>query len=205
MEILSKFIESMEKGNILIAMLIAFVALLFNYKSIIEFFDSRKKVKISKLEEILKNENIKGLDRELLENELIKEQFKSTVGLGVEKEFREAIIKAHQKTNGELRFRHFQRALPYLKYEQGTLKVSISKFEYIGDILNIVSAISLISIGYALFSYTLFNFSWTTAFQMFGFATSSIIIGFIFIYQMRHMISAKMVLKELKKELHPCE
>ncbi|PHQ88810.1 MAG: hypothetical protein COB42_08060 [Sulfurimonas sp.] len=199
-EIVTKLIESIEKGNYSVAIIIIFVGLVFNYRSIIEFIDSRKKVKILQLEKILESTKIKGVDRELSESELIKEQFKSTLGLSVEKEFREAIIKAHQHTKGELDFVHFQRALPYLEYENNTLKVHISKFEYIGCILNIISSISICLIGYGLFIYALFHFSWSTFSPIMGLVLLSIFIGFVFLYEIRHIISAKKILKELEHQ-----
>jgi hypothetical protein len=200
MEIINKLIKSIEEGNILVTGIIIFVALIFNYKSIIEFLDSRKKVKISKLEEALKNENIKGLDRELLESELIKEQFKSTIGLDVEKEFREAIISTHKNTKGEVRFVHFQRGLPFLEYENNILKVTISKIEHVGFYINIVSSILLVFIGFVLFLYGVTNFSLDTLVPTFGMSFLSTVSGLFFLYESRHIISAKRLLKELNKQ-----
>lgn len=199
MDTLNKLIESIEKGNIFITILIIVVALIFNYKNIIEFLDSRRKVKISKLEDVLKSDNIKGLDRELLESELLKEQFKSTIGLNVEKEFREAIIKSHQSTNGEIRFVHFQRALPHFKYENKTLALDISRFEKVGFFMNIFLSIMTAVTGYVVFFYGLLNFSLNTFFPILSFSVFSFAMCIFFIYESRHVFSAKKILKELEK------
>ena len=193
------FISAIKDGNPLIIFITIALALLFQYKNIIEFFDSRKKVKISKIEEALKNENIQGLGRKLLENELTKEHFKTSLGLNVEQEFREAIIKAHKSTKGEVIFIHFQRALPYLKFEDHTLKVKISKLNWFGFIINMLLSTFLIFIGYALFFYEIFHFSLSSIFQVLTISLFSMLMGFLFLFESRHIISAKIVLKKLKR------
>lgn len=197
---MTNIISVIKDGNPLIIFLTIVIVLIFNYKSIIEFLDSRKKLKISKIEDALECENIKGLDRELLENELTKEQFKTTIGLDVEKEFREAIINAHKNTKGELKFLHFIRALPFLRYEDETLGVHISTFELIGSIINIIISIIMVFTGYVLFAYQLFNFSLNNSIPILGLSVILMLIGLFIFGEIRHIISAKIVLTELKKQ-----
>jgi len=196
-EILSKLIESLQAGDYIVVIPMTVVAVLFNYKGIIEFVDSRKTIQIDRLENILKDTYVTELDRELLENERVKEHFKLILGLDVEKDFREAIIKAHKDTKGEFKFRTFQRALPFFEYKEKTLKVTISWYDKVAFFINIFLSFSFIFTGYSLFIYGLAHFSSTYILYIFAFIFIS--IGFFIIYALRHIISAKKVKKELEK------
>ncbi|MDD2383121.1 MAG: hypothetical protein PHN18_02930 [Sulfurospirillaceae bacterium] len=199
MELINKLIDSIEKGNVLIVLLIILIALIINYKNIIEFIDSRKKVKIIKIEEALKHENIKGLDRELLEDQLTKEYLSTTLGLNVEKEFREVIIKAYKDAKGEVGFRHFQRGLQFFDYEDGILKVKISKVDAIIFYANAIFTVFFYLSGIASFLYGFFNFSIVTSIPTFVLSAICLFASFFLFYNLRHIISAKIGRKELKK------
>lgn len=198
MELINKLIDSIEKGNVLIVLLIILIALIINYKNIIEFIDSRKKVKISRIEEALKNENIKGLDRELLEEQLTKEYFTATLGLNVEKEFREGIIKTFKDTKGEVGFRHFQRGLQFFDYQEGKLKVEISKVDEIIFYTNAIITGFFYLSGIASLLYGFFNFSLSTSIPAFILGTVCLFGSVIIFYSLRHIISAKIVRKKLE-------
>lgn len=199
MELINKLIDSIEKGNVLIVLVIILIALIINYKNIIEFIDSRKKVKISRIEEALKNENIKGLDRELLEEQLTKEYFTATLGLNVEKEFREVIIKMFKDTKGEVGFRHFQRGLQFFDYQEGKLKVEISKVDTIIFYANAIFTLFFCLFGMASLFYGFFNFSIAIAIPAFILGAVCLFASFIIFFSLRHIISAKIVRKELEK------
>lgn len=199
MELINKLIDSIEKGNVLIVLVIILIALIINYKNIIEFIDSRKKVKISRIEEALKNENIKGLDRELLDEQLTKEYFTATLGLNVEKEFREAIIKTYKDAKGEVGFRHFQRGLQFFEYQEGILKVKISKVDAIAFYANVIILIILYVSGIASFLYGVLNFSIVMSIPAFVLSAVCICVCIFPLYSLSHIISAKIVRKELEK------
>jgi hypothetical protein len=185
-EILDKLIDSLSNGNVLLAMVIVAVALVFNYKKIVEFFEEREKARIVKLSEALQCEHISGLTKSHLEDELATELFKITTGIRLEKEFREAVIQAHKNTQGELNFIHFKRALPYIFYKDLKLEIKISTFDqasywfnlFFGFILafsglllialpsqikgiNIVQALSVLGTGAFLMAIALFMLSQT--------------------------------------------
>ena len=149
-DVLDKLIESLNNGNILLGVVIVAVALIFNYKKIVEFLEERKKARITKLTEALKCDFVTGLTKSHLEEELASEHFKITTGIRLEKQFREAVIQAHRSTNGELAFVHFKRAMPYLLYEQKKLKVKISFFEKVTYCFNLVFGFILAFLGLAL-------------------------------------------------------
>lgn len=200
METLAQFlIKNYNNGNYLIVVFILMVLLAFKYKAIIEFFDSRKKVKISKIEEALKCEKILGIERELLENELVNEYFKVTLGLNVEKEFREAIINAHKNTKGEIEFRHFQRGLTFFDFPEGVLTVKISKLEYMVSVLNTLILAFSYCFFIAFLLYGIINFTWAKSIPAFGFSAFCLVICIFLMYDLRHIISAKKIKKYLAK------
>ncbi|PCI27253.1 MAG: hypothetical protein COB67_08850 [SAR324 cluster bacterium] len=197
---INELVEYINNANPSAIALMIFLGLFFNFKSIVEFLDSRKKVKISKLEEALKNENLKGLDKELLENELTKEHFKVTIGLDVEKEFREAIIKIFKKTKGELAFKHFQRALFHMEYRDNELSIKISIYDNFSFYYNLLVGISFSIIGLTLFAYGVLTFSTTSFISILGLSLLVIGIGIFSLHELFPIISAKKVLKELEKQ-----
>ena len=197
-ELYQDFVVSITDGDPLGILIIVFVAFIVNYKKIIEFFDSRKKIKILKLEEALKNTDIKGIDRQLLQNELTKEYFKETLGIDVENELRHAIIKSHEKIKGELAFIHFQKALPYMKFQNNELSIEITKLDTLGYYTNMFLSIAFAGIGYILFVYGVFNLSYETALYVVGTSLFFIIIGFLLINQLQYISSAKKIAKKLE-------
>ena len=137
-DILDKLIESLDGGNILLAVVIVCVALIFNYKKIIDFLEERKKARLDKLSNALKCDHVSGLTKEHIEKELELEHFKTVTGMSLERGFREAVIGAHQNTNGNLSFTVFKRALPHLKYRDSVLIVHISIFDIISYYFNLI-------------------------------------------------------------------
>lgn len=136
-------IDNLKNLNILPVLVIVAVALIFNYKKIVEFLEERKKAKIVKLSEALKCEHVSGLTRSHLEEELVTEQFKVITRISLEKEFREALIQAHNNTRGELNFIHFKRALPHTFYKESKLEVKISFYEEVSYWFNLTFGLVL--------------------------------------------------------------
>lgn len=128
-DVLNWLVDSLKSGNFHIGIVIITVALAFNYKKIVEFIDDRKKAKLFKITEALACDHINGLTEEYLKEELATEHFKLATGVRLEKQFREAVIKAHKSARGKISFMHFKRAIPYFSFQQGNLNVEISKFE----------------------------------------------------------------------------
>lgn len=147
MEIL---IDNLKNLNILPVLVIVAVALVFNYKKIVEFLEERKKARLVKLSEALKCEYVSGLTRSHLEEELVTEQFKVITGISLEKEFREAVIQTHRNTRGELNFIHFKRALPHTFYKDSKLEVKISSFEKVSYWFNLIFGFVLAFLGLIL-------------------------------------------------------
>jgi len=145
--VMGMLVENLKNLNILPVLVIIVIALVFNYKKIVEFLDEREKARVVKLSEALKCQYVSGLTRSHLEEELVTEQFKVITGIRLEKEFREAVILAHRNARGEINFIHFKRALPHIVYKDAKLAVKISSFDKVSYLFNLIFGIFLVLIG----------------------------------------------------------
>ena len=64
-KVLTQLINSISSGDMWIVVLIIILSILFNFERIVTFFDYRKKVKISLIEETLKKPHITGVTKNL--------------------------------------------------------------------------------------------------------------------------------------------
>lgn len=171
------------------------VAMAFNFRKIIEFIEYRKKAKILSLVDALNCKQVEGLTKEHLQEELVREHFKLTTGIGVEKEFREAIIEAHKRGAGSVNFLHFKRALPHLKCTENTLSVNISCIEKFLHVFNIVFGFVLLLLSLFLMfipsqmgEATLLQLFWVLGMGGFVF-----VISLFMLYQTVPVLSAKYI------------
>ncbi|GAA3919119.1 hypothetical protein [Litoribacillus peritrichatus] len=203
-DVLDKLIESLNNGNILLGVVIVAVALVFNYKKIVEFLEERKKARIAKLTEALKCDFVTGLTKSHLEEELATEQFKITTGIRLEKQFRESVIQAHKNANGELAFVHFKRALPHLFYEQNILKVKVSLFENISYWFNLIFGFVLAFSGLALMVLPsqIEGINFVQFFTIFGLGCFFIAIALFMLAQTFPVVSARKIEKYLLDTTH---
>lgn len=146
-DIFGKILEDISRGDLISVSILCFFLLLFNLKKVVNFVEEIKRAKVAKLSNALDCRHVSGLTRDLLEEELVREHFKICTGIGVEKEFREAILKAHRFTRGELDFKHFRRALPYFKFVDSKLSVEISRLSKIYSWLQFIFALLTLVFG----------------------------------------------------------
>lgn len=200
-EALDRLIDSLSNGNLLLAGVIVAVALIFNYKKIVDFLEDRRKAKLVKLSDALKCEYIRDLTRSHLEEELATEHFKLATGIRLEKEFRDTLIAAHRSTKGELSFIHFKRALPHLHLEDSELSVHISIFEKVGYMVNLVSGFTMAIFGLLLLMLPgqIKGIKLVQALSIFGMGAIFIAIALFMLYQTTSVVSAKKISKVLKK------
>ena len=203
-DVLDKLIESLNNGNILLGVVIVVVALVFNYKKIVEFLEERKKARISKLTEALKCDFVTGVTKSHLEEELATEQFKITTGMRLEKQFREAVIQAHKSTNGELAFVHFKRAIPHLFYERNIIKVKISFFEKVSYWFNLLFGFILAFSGLALMVLPsqIKGINFVQFIIFFGLGCFFISIALFMLFQTFPVVSARKIEKHLLDTTH---
>ena len=199
-EVLDKLIDSLNNGNILLAAVVVIVALVFNYKKVADFLDERKKTRINRISEALRCEQVKGDTKSHLESELAKEYFKVTTGIGLETEFREALIQAHRNTKGELSFAHFKRALPHLRYEKSEISVKINWFDWIGYSFNLTFGYLTALLGLVLLILPgqADGISVVQALSIVGLGVFLIVVALFMIYQTFPVVSARFIKKQLK-------
>jgi hypothetical protein len=202
--ILDKLIEILSGGNIIFSIVIIAIALIFNYKKIIDFFEERKKARIVKITEALECKHVTGATRVYLEEELETEQFKITTGIRLEKQFREAVIKAHKSMNGEVVFMHFKRALPHLLYKQGVLSVEITTFELISYWFHLIFGFILGFSGLALMvlSNQIKGINFIQLIIFFGIGCFFVVVALFMLNQTLPVVSAQKIKKYLFDETH---
>lgn len=201
-DVLDKLVESLSNGNILLGFVIIAVALIFNYKKIVEFFEERKKVRIINLLEALRCEYVTGLTKSHLEDELATEQFKITTGVRLEKQFREAVIQSHKNADGELAFLHFKRALPHLFYTQKKLEIKISTFEIFSYWFNFIFGFVLAFSGLILIVLLSLvkDISFVEGMTVIGLGCFFITVALFMLYQTFSVSSARKIAEHLSIE-----
>jgi hypothetical protein len=140
-DITESIFKSLSEGNILLLVIIVIVALIFNFKKIIDFYEERKKVKILNITEALECKHITSKSKAFLEEELATELFYRSTGVGVHEAFRETIIDTYKKTQGKIKFAHYVRATRHFIFdkEPPSISVNITLFEKIGFWVNFIA------------------------------------------------------------------
>jgi len=200
-KVLTHLLEGITSGNIFTVAIIMAVAIVFNLEKIFRFIDSRKKVKIKLIEESLNNSHIKDNTKAYLEGLIETEYFKSITGIYIEKEIREAILQAYNNSNGELKFKHFKRAIPYTEYKDSNLSIHISKLSIIGFIYNIVFGFLMVVAALVFFMIPAFtaNITAIKILSLYGLGVFIVLLGSVMLIQALPVISAKYVRESLKK------
>ena len=128
--ILNTLIENLASGHIFLGNFLLLVALLFaNWSNIIAFIEDRKNAKIKVLTDALECEHIKGLMRENLKSELIKQYFRLATGINAEKDVREAILNTIESASGKLKLNHFKHADSFLTMKDSTLSLHVPRWK----------------------------------------------------------------------------
>lgn len=197
--LISKFIS---EENVWMVFVVIFVFLLFKTKTIVDFWDDRRRAKIGKIKEALACESISGLTRVHLESELEKEFCRLATGLSYEKEFREAIVKAHQKCKGEIGFRHFRRCQDNLRYEGGVLSIELGLWDKWKGNASLIGALFLYFAGFFLMITSFSLYTDDIGKLLKTFAMGALFIPFSFWMGLEYAtyLSTKYVSKELAKQ-----
>lgn len=130
-ERISALISTGQIGTFTIILLIV---LIIHYRKLFDFIEHNRTLRISHLEKALQSEHIKGKTRDHLIREYEKAYYNRTVGINVEREFREKIIESFESAKGEINFHHFRRAMHNIDYEDGeiiTTKPNLAWFGFI--------------------------------------------------------------------------
>ena len=198
-KILDLLIEGVNSGNYLVIAFIIVLTILFNLEKISNFLDSRNKVKIKFIEEAIKNPNVDGKTKLHLESLIEIEYFKSITGIYLEKEIREKLIQAHLKTNGELKFKHFKRAVPFLKYTESTLFIELGFWRNLEFLYNLVFGVIMILMGILSGILPVLSSETTSTNILLALSMAVVLVGFGFLMLMQcvPVISARYVREAL--------
>jgi len=180
---------------------------LINKNKIIEFLTYKKKIKIKNLEDALECNFLSEPSKTHLKEEIANEYFYNATGIRVEKEFRDALILEHQKTNGALKFIHFKRALPHLVHKDSKLSVKLSKLEILEHHFNRIFGLfclffSILTLLPLLTS--VFDVKAATDFSFLKPGIATFLLGLFMVTQTRSVFSAKYIKEQMDGEPHQC-
>lgn len=216
-DLIAKLSESLTNEDFLLSAVFVVIVLIANIKTIVEFLEDRKRARVAKLIEALKCDQITGLTKSHLEEELATEHFKLSTGIRLEKDFREELIKAYREANGAVRFDHYKRALPHMKYRNNTLSVRITWFDRAGVCVNGFCGLVLAVISFPLMFLSYFGkeVTFIQFLGQFGIGALYMISAFFLFYQIIPIVSARHVEGalakrenkegELERTSHECE
>jgi hypothetical protein len=205
-KILIPLIDGIISGNIVIVAIVAAVAVIFNISKIADFIDSRKRIKISKLEEAIINPHVNGITKQHLEKMIENEYFKNITGITLEKDMRETLLEVHKSSKGEIRFDHFKRAIPYLRYKDSNLSIEVSKWSRFCYYVNLFVGLLFICGGFVFLITTILMIKSTivSKLSMFGLAILLLLFGLLIALQSLPIRSADYVKQQIKKNGQEC-
>lgn len=199
-QVLQKLLESLADGNILLIPVLIVVGIIINGKKLVEFWEERRQARKVRIIEALQSELIVGATKVHLEAELVNEHFKLITGLSLETEFREALLAAHSKCRGEVKFLHFRRALPHLVYRKLGLKLLVSFWDKLFGLANLMVGLFLV-----LFSMLLLFIIWqipeitvVKVLYVLSLSVLSFCFGVFFASQSSSVYSAKLIAPYIK-------
>ncbi|MFP1680984.1 hypothetical protein ACLD0W_00650 [Alloalcanivorax sp. C16-1] len=121
--------EGLQKGNVLLVIIVLVVLFVLNAHKLYPLFVERKKSRLKSLEAALQSEWVQGAERECLKKQAETEHFHAATGIMLEKAPREALLRIYERSGGRLPFVYFRRAAFYVRYENGELEVRLSRLE----------------------------------------------------------------------------
>lgn len=208
-KILDLVVSGVKNGDIVVVLVIFVVALLFNAGNILRYFENRRVSRIQFVTESLASPFVTGCTKEFLGRFLEQEYFTMTTGVRLEKEARESLIDLHGKAKGELKFKHFKRAIPYTSYKNGCLNVKIGVLSWIGAFYNLVIGVGSSLLGFILFIIPAFGKpDIPQILSIYGLAAFLVGFGWVMLMQLLPVISARHVEKligKLKAEVKTSE
>lgn len=194
-----EFSNFLANGNLLTVGLVCLFILLKNPKDLIQTYSNWKSSKVNALELALKNKNVKGPSRALLEDQLEQKLFYSSTGLNLERPIRDKIIQIHAFTSGAVKFQHFVRAKDQYLFDDNKLSIRWGLYERI--FLWFYGLAFFISLFSFIFVY-LISVTMTDSIDLnenIFTASALLITGGFYLYSWAHLVSANIVRKEIMK------
>mgnify|MGYP001165984246 CR=1 FL=1 len=191
-KILELVASGIKERDIFTVLIIFVVALVFNAGNILRYFENRRASRIQLLTESLQSPFVTGRSKEFLGRFIEQEYFTLATGIYLEKEVREALIDLHAKAKGELKFKHFKRAVPFISYQGGELYVKIDVFSWVGALYNLIVSVGSALLGLLLWVIPAFSkLSASNILSMYLTGTFLFGFGLIMFLQFLPVISAK--------------
>jgi len=195
-------LTKMGEGDFVAVLAILIVSLIFNLRTILNFLDDRKKVKLANIKDAIANENIDDKTKEFFKEELLLEHFRLVKGFSLEKNLRGAVLSLHENAKGSLGFVHFKRAIEHLRMVDGELSVNITCLHKFAFVYN-----AAVSIFFALCTITLFllpifidDITLLGMIKHYALAVGSFLLAAFFVFQIRSVISARYIQQEIQKQ-----
>ena len=200
-DILKWLTDSLNNGNLLVAFLVVVIAFIFHYKKIVDFFEERRRAKISRLLEARNCEYLSELAKERIQEELATEYFKLATGVRLEKNAREILLRTAARCSENVDFVHFKRAIPHMRFSGKRLKVEISKYAVVGHWFNLIFGLFLVIVGLGFVGFIPYLVSGSKQFLVFFVeAAFFIFFGMFMISESFSVFSARLIQKALKND-----
>ncbi|MFO6420537.1 hypothetical protein ACLBKS_10070 [Hylemonella sp. W303a] len=144
-------LRALETGNWGIVFLVVAVALIFNLRAILDFFEHRRQRREEFVKEALKIDALTDASRSIFEEELNYLLFKKITGISANRALREKLKDIVDRSAGEVQLSHLCRVKNLLRMKSGKLSVVVSRSARFEWGLNWLLAIAM-----ALFALTFF-------------------------------------------------
>lgn len=140
-KILDYLVNSLENGNIPLAVVVVLVALLFKAKVIYEFFETFMSSEEKLIFEDIKNENVTSDIKEFIIERINTFAFQRATGIFAENPLRSHIIDLHKQRISEISLHDIKLAMPHIKLKNNKLIIELGVMQCIDFYLTRVVAI----------------------------------------------------------------
>ena len=142
-KLLESLAKALESGNWSYVFLVAAVGLVFNLRTIFDFFERRENRREEFVKDAIKIDAVVGAARSFLEEELNYLLFKKVTGIAANRALREKLKDIVDRSGGEIQTFHLARVRGLLKMKDGKLTIVVGRFERFEWFLNWVLAIAM--------------------------------------------------------------
>lgn len=200
-ELASKLTDVIQSGNILWLAVVAIVAFSMKLSKILEFFESRRKIRIARLIDASKCEQLDEGFKEFLSHEVQREYFLYIANIAAEKQYRDKLFELHKKSNGNLPFFHFRRVSGYMRFHDGVLSVKITRYDIFSGYMGHALVIFFGFIGLAMLMMPIFikPVAIIQAIALFGMGAFYLSMAVLFAVLKFPLQSAKLIKDELRR------
>lgn len=147
MDLINKLIESAEKGNYYLPIIVVMILLVIKLRSIYSFYEDFKQQKIKIFRELYSEDSLDEHIKKILKDSINNEVFYQLTGIYTEKFLRNKIIEIYEKSQGLITYRDLKIAQHFLRLEENKLVVKINLSDKINKWFNVFLSILLVIIA----------------------------------------------------------